>query len=83
MPRGVYERKSSAAVNRVRVWVGVDAPGVELKMLAGCATNPNQVMGTLRLTRTGLAYVKSNGKKPPEREVTWKTLERLMALGIA
>jgi len=62
----------------VRLMVTVPYNGVVLKMLHGQSTNPNHVAGTLEISKTGIKYIRSNGKKRPEKELRWLLLEQLM-----
>jgi len=92
MPKGMYKRQTKVQKQQVsqpvdssptRVWIELTERGVELKLIVGVSTNPNQVHGTLRITKNGLTWAKCNAKKKPEREISWDILGRLMGLGLA
>lgn len=40
------------------------------------------MIGTIEVTGSGLRFIKSNGKKKPERELSWNALTQLQELGI-
>lgn len=96
MPRGVYPRQKKVEdymsrrpakqapeqIGSVRLCVHLPAQNpLVLKLLVGQSTNPNFVLGTLQITRSGFKWMGNSKKKEPEREVTWATLQRLMEVG--
>lgn len=62
---------------KVQLCLTVPDVGAELKLngLGG-------MIGTLHISRDGLRFVRAKGKSMPERELTWRVLERLADIGL-
>ena len=72
--------RGARAIHPTRLWIGVTSGGVELKLIVGESTNPNHVLGTLNITKTGISYRKSNAKNKPDREIPWEALEQVQGI---
>lgn len=96
MPKGVYDRskskpRSNSNINKeakvirdaasgpkpLALMIEVPAEGLQLKMTAN-----GIVTGTLIIYKNGFKYVPSNGKRPPDRDISWDLLAKLFSSGI-
>lgn len=63
---------------RVRLEVEMPGDGMVMK-LRSCG---GDMIGTLEIDSSGLKFKKANAKLSGERQLTWRTLEKLMDLGL-
>jgi len=83
--RNLIKTESSSQTPRVRkrtadpiqIQIDVPAEGINLKL----AGNGQGMLGTLVITRSGMAIIKPNAKKP-SRQISWTRLQTLAESGL-
>lgn len=61
-------------LGQVQIAVTIPESGLVVKLVG------EGILGTLEITSEGLSFTKSNGKKKPERQLSWKFLESVQSL---
>ena len=79
MPQPVskWAENPSSVDSSFKLKIAVPEGGLEVK-LDGSAG----IIGTLRVTLAGLAFVRANGKNPNPRIISWRVLDRLSEIGL-